>query len=175
MNMEEQFQRFVDSQSGGGSDGFAYRAPQPPPSLHFSPSRLPQKGPWSRSLGLSISQQVYKYVKWITVVIVVGLIIYFLHSYTKKYLFPQPPTAPNCGIHERPLHPSGQPPLPEVELANEYENNQFLEEEKEETCAQPAPQHLKQQQKQQQPPQQPPQQPEEKDEKFTPLSELSDA
>ena len=65
MNMEEQFQRFVDSQSGGGSDGFTYRAPQPPPSLHFSPSRLPQKGPWSRSLGLSISQQVYKYVKWI--------------------------------------------------------------------------------------------------------------
>ena len=109
-------------------------------------------------------------------VIVVGLIIYFLHSYTKKYLFPQPPTAPNCGIHERPLHPSGQPPLPEVELANEYENNQFLEEEEEEeTCAKPAPQHLKQQQKQQQPPQQPPQQPEEKDEKFTPLSELSDA
>ena len=112
-------------------------------------------------------QQVYKYIKWVTIVIVVGLIIYFLHSYTKKYLFP---SAPPPSVCEQPLHPSGQPPLPaEVNLASEYENNQFVEEE---DIADPPEQQQQQQQKEEVVQEEVA---EEKDDKFTPLSELADA
>ena len=161
MNMEEQFQRFVDSQSGGlggfraGASAAGPRIPAPLPFRSFEPQ------PITTPIGLSISQQVYKYVKWITIVIVVGLIIYFLHSYTKRYLFPKIPSPDVC---EKPLHPSGQPPLPAtVNLANEYENNQFVEEEEEE-------EEIDTQKQQQEEEEQ-----EEKDDKFTPLSELADA
>ena len=177
MNMEEQFQRFIDSNSGP-SDPFVSRVaatvPRPPPPIHIR-HPLP-------STALTISHQVYKYVKWITVVIIVGVILYFLHSLSKQYLFPQtakgflPAAAAAAGVREEcPVHPGVQPPLPTVDLPKEYENNNFLEEE--ETMEPPPASTAAAAVPEEKPEEEPVKKdaPPPRDDKFTPLSDLVDA
>ena len=137
MNMEDQFQNYINQHatpppplfSGGTS---AAR----PSSLNFArgggsgDSVVTATG--ANSKAPSILRQIYKYVKWFTIVIIAGVIIYFLHNLTRQYLFPKPTVcslnnAPNQQqlVEEAPAH-EGQPPLPnDIDLKNEYENNTY--------------------------------------------------
>ena len=128
--MEEQFQNYLNQHTVQPPPIFSGNTTAVPSSLDLknlgnvahTSSQSCIKG------GGGIVGQIYKYVKWFTIVIIVAVIIYFLHSFTKQYFFPTTkvtaPAAPSCGL--QPKH-EGQPPLPTVSLNNEYENNTFTE------------------------------------------------